>query len=109
MTEIELERIRKHLSAVPEIATAPRLGAADYLAAIYVFLLVFIGTLPVVLPFMFFRDPQVALPISHAVALTLLFLTGWSLGRHWGRPWRVGISVVALGLILVAIALALGG
>ncbi len=109
MTEIELERIRKHLSAVPEIATAPRLGAADYLAAVYVFLLVFIGTLPVVLPFMFFRDPQVALPISHAVALTLLFLTGWSLGRHWGRPWRVGISVVALGLILVAIALALGG
>jgi VIT1/CCC1 family predicted Fe2+/Mn2+ transporter len=109
LTEIDLERIRRHLSAVPEVAAAPRLAAEDYLAAVSVFLLVFVGTLPVVLPFVFFREPQVALPISHAVAITLLFLTGWSLGRHWGRPWQVGLSVVALGLILVAIALALGG
>jgi VIT1/CCC1 family predicted Fe2+/Mn2+ transporter len=109
LTEIDLERIRKHLSAAPEPAAAPKLVAADYLAAVSVFLLVFVGTLPVVLPFVFFRDPQVALPISHAVAIALLFLTGWSLGRHWGQPWRVGLSVVALGIVLVGIALALGG
>lgn len=109
MSEIDLERIRKHLAAMPELAAAPRLGSADYLAAISVFLLVFVGTLPVVLPFVFFADPQVALPLSHAVAIALLFLTGWTLGRHWGQPWRVGLSMVVLGLVLVAVALALGG
>jgi VIT1/CCC1 family predicted Fe2+/Mn2+ transporter len=109
MTEMDLERIRKHLASMPDQPAAPRLASADYLAAVSVFLLVFVGTLPVVLPFVFFGDPQVALPLSHAVAITLLFLTGWSLGRHWGQPWRVGLSMVALGLVLVAVALALGG
>jgi hypothetical protein len=105
----DLERIRGHVTSLPNDVSAFRLGATDYLAALAVFLLVFVGTLPVVLPFIFLGDPQVALWISHAVAITLLFLTGWTLGQHWGRPWRVGLSMVAIGLALVAVALALGG
>jgi hypothetical protein len=38
-----------------------------------------------------------------------LFLSGYAFGRHSGRPWRVGVSMIAVGLALVAIALALGG
>jgi VIT1/CCC1 family predicted Fe2+/Mn2+ transporter len=104
-----LERIRRHVTLLPDGGPPVTLGSRDYLAALAVFLLVFVGTLPVVLPFIFFRDPQTALWISHAIAITLLFMTGWTLGRHWGRPWRVGLSMVGVGLVLVAVALALGG
>lgn len=109
LTKDDLDRIHDHVTTLPDTGPASRLGTADYLAAAMVFLLVFVGTLPVVIPFIFFRDPQTALWISHTIAITLLFLTGWSLGRHWGRPWQVGVSMIVVGLALVAVALALGG
>jgi VIT1/CCC1 family predicted Fe2+/Mn2+ transporter len=109
LTTADVERIRAHVVAMPDPSSPPRLGRSDYLAAVSVFLLVFVGTLPVVLPFVFLDDPKTALPLSHMVAITLLFLTGWTLGRHWGRPWQVGLSMVGVGLVMVAIALALGG
>jgi VIT1/CCC1 family predicted Fe2+/Mn2+ transporter len=109
LTADDIDRIRTHVTLLRDTDPSPRLGKDDYLGALAVFLLVFVGTLPVVIPFVFFRDPQVALWISHAVAITLLFLTGWSLGRIWGRPWQVGVSMIGVGLALVAVALALGG
>jgi VIT1/CCC1 family predicted Fe2+/Mn2+ transporter len=105
----DFERIRQHVTSLPGSGATFGLRASDYLAALAVFLLVFVGTFPVVLPFIFLNEPEVALPLSHAVAITMLFLTGWTLGQHWGRPWRVGLSMVAIGLVLVAVALALGG
>jgi hypothetical protein len=109
LTEGDLDRIRTHLMSLPDESISPRLGSSHYLAALAVFLHVFVGTLPVVVPFVIFRDPQFALWVSHAVAITLLFLTGWFLGRQWGRAWRVGIFMIGVGLVLVAVALALGG
>jgi VIT1/CCC1 family predicted Fe2+/Mn2+ transporter len=109
LTADDLDRIQAHVASLPDLDPVSRLGTSDYLAAAMVFLLVFVGTLPVVIPFIFIQDPQVALWISHAIAITLLFLTGWSLGRSWGRPWQVGVSMIGVGLVLVAVALALGG
>lgn len=109
LKEHDLDRIHAHLVTLPDARQTPRLDTADYLAAMAVFLLVFVGTLPVVIPFILFDDPQFALWISHAVAITLLFVAGWSLGHHWGRPWQVGLTMIVVGLVLVAVALALGG
>ena len=50
-----------------------------------------------------------ALRLSNTVAVALLFLTGFTFGRQVGSPWRVGFLMVAVGLALVAIAMALGG
>ena len=99
------------LSGLPEAVTERRrLTSDDWLAAVGVFLLVFVSTLPVVIPFPFIADVKLALRISNLVAIALLFLCGWALGRYSGnRPWRVGISMVLVGLALVAIAIALGG
>ena len=105
----DLERIRLHLVSLPVEHTDPRLGRRDYLGAVAVFLLVFLCTLPVVLPFIFLSDATIATRVSNAIAIVLLFLSGYAFGRHSGRPWRLGLSMVALGLFLVAIALALGG
>jgi VIT1/CCC1 family predicted Fe2+/Mn2+ transporter len=39
----------------------------------------------------------------------MLFVTGYTFGKQSGRPWRVGLLMVAIGLSLVSIALLFGG
>jgi len=75
-----------------------------------VFLLVFLSTFPVVIPFFFIRELGLALRASDAVAIVMLFVTGWSLGRYANRsPWRYAVVMVTVGVVLVAITMALGG
>lgn len=105
----DFERIRLHLRTIPEEGLEPPIGPQDYLAAIGVFLLVFLCVLPVAAPFLLIDDLHSALRLSNAVAILMLFLTGFAFGRHIGRPWQVGLSMVAIGLVLVAIAIVLGG
>jgi len=106
----EYETIRQRLKQLPEAVLRSYLPKEDWLGALAVFLLVFVSTFPVVLPFIFVRDPSVALRISNGVAVTMLFLTGHAFGRYAGyRPWLVGFFMVLLGLLLVAISIALGG
>ncbi|WDZ81506.1 hypothetical protein PWG15_34730 (plasmid) [Ensifer adhaerens] len=72
-------------------------------------MLVFLLTIPVVAPFFFIGDATNALRLSNGIAIGLLFVTGYALGRHAGAPLRIGILMVAVGLVMVAIAIALGG
>jgi VIT1/CCC1 family predicted Fe2+/Mn2+ transporter len=75
-----------------------------------VFLLVFLSTFPVVIPFLFMKNVLPALRVSNAIAIMMLFLTGYAFGRITGRrPWVRGIAMVALGSVLVGITMALGG
>ena len=47
---------------------------------------------------------------SNAIAIVMLFLTGYAFGHITGRrPWLRGIAMVVLGSILVGITMALGG
>jgi len=106
----EAERIQRELKQRPEPAVRPRLGKKDWLGALAVFLWVFVCTLPVVIPFVLMEDPFRALRTSNAVAIVLLFLAGHVFGRHSGlRPWPTGLAMVLIGLILVAMTMALGG
>ena len=51
-----------------------------------------------------------ALRASNAIALVMLFLCGYWLGRYAGhRPWRMGFAMVVVGSVLVALTIALGG
>ncbi|MBK9088172.1 MAG: hypothetical protein IPL90_03650 [Holophagales bacterium] len=75
-----------------------------------VFLLVFVSTIPVVLPFVFMRDAHLALRVSNGIAVTMMFLTGYAFGRLANaRPWVTGIVMVLLGAALVSLTMALGG
>jgi VIT1/CCC1 family predicted Fe2+/Mn2+ transporter len=48
--------------------------------------------------------------LSNTVALVMLFILGWSLGRYGGQSgWKSGLTMVATGVILVAITMVLGG
>jgi len=109
LSAVDLERIRLHLLRVAHTVLEPRLSRQDYLGAVFIFLLVFLCTLPVVIPFMFLQDATLALRISNLVAIAMLFVTGYAFGKQSGRPWRVGLLMVAIGLSLVSIALVFGG
>jgi VIT1/CCC1 family predicted Fe2+/Mn2+ transporter len=65
---------------------------------------------PVAIPFMLMHNAVSALRVSNAIAIAMLFLSGYAFGRMTRRsPWAVGISMVLLGTVLVALAMALGG
>ena len=105
-----LEEVRRHLHGLPEPPTGPRLKAEDGRGAVAVFLLVFVSTIPVVLPFVFMRDAHLALRVSNGIAVTMMFLTGYAFGRLANaRPWLTGIVMVLLGAALVSLTMALGG
>jgi VIT1/CCC1 family predicted Fe2+/Mn2+ transporter len=109
LSAVDLERIRLHLLRASDSVMELRLNRQDYLGAVCVFLLVFFCTLPVVIPFMLFQDASLALRISNIVTITLLFWTGYTFGKQSGRPWRVGLLMVAIGILLVSVAVILGG
>jgi len=107
---VEMESLYKRLKQLPEPPDHVRLRKDDWLGAVGVFLLVFLCTFPVVIPFIFMHNAGPALRVSNAIAIVMLFLTGYAFGRMTGRhPWLVGISMVVLGLILVGLTMALGG
>ncbi|MFQ6180588.1 VIT family protein [Sinorhizobium meliloti] len=105
----DFDRIRMHLASLSADEVRARLGARDIIAALGVFLLVFLCTFPAVTPFIMMADTAIAVRVSNSIACGLLFLTGYSLGRQSGHPFRLGASMVAVGLTLVAIASVLGG
>jgi hypothetical protein len=106
----ELEMVRERLLALPDAPPTARLQRAEWRGALGVFLLVFLSTFPVAIPFIVMRDPTTALRVSNGIAITMLFIAGVAYARAVGRsPWRVGIGMVVLGGVLVALTLALGG
>src|SRR5436190_11614498 len=106
----ELEKMRVYLSQMPEPPSPPRLSGRNWRGAFGVFLLVFLSTFPVVMPFMFIEGALRALRVSNAIAIVMLFITGYAFGRCSGyRPWLMGIAMVLLGGLLVGLTIALGG
>jgi VIT1/CCC1 family predicted Fe2+/Mn2+ transporter len=87
-----------------------RLRKSDLLGALTSGLLVFACSFPAALPFLLIDDPGLALRISNSILLALLFVVGYRAARHTlARPWIAGTSFVVVGLILVLVAIALGG
>ena len=110
MEPAELDTLHERLKRLPEPPRCPRLGKRDWLGALAVFLLVFLSTFPVVIPFLLMREAQPALRVSNAVAVVMLFIAGYAYGRMTHRrPWLVGGSMVLLGVALVGLTIALGG
>ncbi len=110
LDEAELDSMRRRVVAMPEPPRYASLSRGDFLAALAVFLLVFLSTFPVVIPFLFMQDAVRALRVSNAIAIALLLYGGYELGRYAGfRPWRTGFIMVAIGAGLVALTIALGG
>jgi hypothetical protein len=110
LADNEIESIRLRMVQLPKRQRTPRLRRDDYLAALGVFLLVFLSTFPVVLPFIFMHDPTRALRVSNLIAIIMLFIVGTRYGKFADyHPWKVGLLMVLIGLAMVALTIALGG
>lgn len=110
LTTEEIAGLSERIKQLPDPPTHPRLTGDDWKGALTVFLLVFLTTFPVVLPFIFFREPLRALRISNGIAIALLFVTGYKFGKYAGyKPWGMGTLVTLFALVLVAITIKLGG
>jgi hypothetical protein len=107
------ELYRRMARQVRACAPRPRavtLALADLKGALASFWLVFFGSIPAALPFLVIDDAWIALRVSNAILLGLLFLAGFLWARQTVLPpLRTGLLFLAAGLALVAVAIALGG
>lgn len=110
LSEQQLEEIRTRLMELPEEKVKLKLGWSDFKTAIGVFLLVFLSTLPVAIPFMFIHQPHLALRVSNLIAVALMFTCGWFLAGFGGyNKLLMALSLTLLGVCLVGLTIMLGG
>jgi hypothetical protein len=98
----------KYLSHVETMPTG--IKKQDFYGGLACFWLVFVSCLPAAAPFLIFSDPVRALRVSNFLLLVMLFVVG----RKWAdyantNRLVAGLSMVAIGLLLVGVAIALGG
>jgi VIT family protein len=106
----QLELMRQKVHQLCDPPERPRLTKRDWLGALGLCLLSFLSMFPIVIPFIFISDAKLALRVSNAVAIVMLFFCGYAFGYRSGlRPWATGLSIVAVGGALVGVAIALGG
>ncbi len=99
-----VERVRRVPAAPNPVTREDVLGG---LAAGWV---VFACSFPAVLPFLFLDDPRFALRVSNMILIGLLFYVGWRAALHTlVRPWLAGLTFMLIGVLLVALAIPLGG
>jgi VIT1/CCC1 family predicted Fe2+/Mn2+ transporter len=106
--EVVCRSIREYLAR----AEAPKTTVTedDLYGAVACFLLVFVSCLPVVVPFLVFSEPTLALRVSNFLLIAMLFLVGHKWARY-GHTNRLvtSLAMVAIGLALVGVAILLGG
>lgn len=110
MNASQFEEIRQELKQLPAPPNRIPVLWHDIRAAIQIFFLVVLSTFPSTIPFLLIDDAVVAMRTSNGIALLLLFLTGFLLGRRTGyNPWLLGMVVAVVGALLVLMTMALGG
>jgi hypothetical protein len=107
-----LEAQRRSIFEYFSQAEAPktRVTMDDLYGAVACFLLVFITCLPAAVPFLIFSEPTLALRLSNAFLVLMLFVVGyvWAQYAYTNRV-LAGVVMVSIGLALVGVAVLLGG
>lgn len=108
--EQDLDYLVDQIKEIPAPSNRLLLTLADIKAGIQIFLLVFLCTLPIALPFAFITELELAMRVSNGVALVMLFWGGYLLARFAGfRKGLTGVIYAGIGVLLVALTIALGG
>jgi hypothetical protein len=98
----------KHLKQ--DVAPKTGIEKADLYGGVACFFLVVASCLPVVIPFLIFSNPTRALRVSNFLLIAMLFVVGrkWAAYANTNRL-VAGSAMVAIGLLLVGVAVLLGG
>jgi len=87
-----------------------RLKKEDLFTGLWCFVIVFSAALPVLIPFLLIRNEAIALRVSNALILAMLFAIGWRWAAFANLSRvKTGLALLALGIVLVVITVALGG
>lgn len=110
LTSEEMRSLGNRIKQLPEPSKMNLITGTDLWAAVQIFLLVFLCTFPVAIPFGIFDELTVAMRVSNGVALTLLFIGGYILAGYAGfKKGVTAILYMVIGVLLVALTMALGG
>jgi hypothetical protein len=105
-------RLYQAILGLGEHARPARTGLRrrDFQSALIIFLMVSVTALPGVIPFLLLDNSYLALRLSSAVLILLLFAVGYWWAHYTdARPWRAAMIVLFLGVFMVFVAVALGG
>jgi VIT1/CCC1 family predicted Fe2+/Mn2+ transporter len=88
-----------------------RLKREDFVGALACVLVAIIAVLPSLAPFALFRgDYALAIRVSNVISFAVLFYAGYEWGKYTGtNPWKIGLVLVLIGVLLVVIAIPFGG
>ncbi len=87
-----------------------RLRKEDLYTGLACFLIVFVATIPVLLPFLLIKNDVLALRVCNGLILVLLFTTGWRWAAFANmNRLKTGLALMAVGFVLMIITIALGG
>ncbi len=88
-----------------------KLKREDFIGALACVLVAIIAVLPSLLPFALIRnDPALAIRVSNVISFAVLFYSGYEWGKYTGTSRiKTGLVLVAVGVLLVAIAIPFGG
>jgi len=83
----------------------------DITSALGHVLVAFIAVLPSIIPFFVFRhDYNLAIRVSILVSFIVLFISGFRWGKYTGtNPWKTGLLIMSVAVILVLVAFFLEG
>ncbi|MCU0357493.1 MAG: VIT1/CCC1 transporter family protein [Cyclobacteriaceae bacterium] len=106
----ELQNLSSRIRQLPEPSKANLINGTDLWAGVQIFLLVFLCTFPVALPFAFMDELTLAIRVSNGVALLMLFIGGFLLAGYAGfRRLLTALIYTMIGVLLVMLTMALGG
>jgi VIT1/CCC1 family predicted Fe2+/Mn2+ transporter len=84
---------------------------SDFAGGLGTFLVAVAAALPVLVPLLLFpNNASLGLRVSNFVAFAMLFGMGFRWGQYaGGKPWLSGMLLLILGVLMVVIAIPLGG
>lgn len=83
----------------------------DFSGALGHVVVAIVAVLPSLVPLVLFRnDFTLAIRVSNIVSFIMLFIVGFQWGKYTGaNPWRTGLLLLSVAMIMVLIAIPLGG
>lgn len=113
VTSVE-ERSRFYREVLTVVSRKPvsrtRVQRGDVYGGIACFVLVFVTALPAAVPFMVIDNARLALRVSNALLVAMLFGVGyWWAGHTLASRIGTGLTMMFIGVALVLAAIALGG
>lgn len=112
LTAAQMEQVRSWIVESVDRSEPEPVGIqrSDIYTGIACFMVVFGATLPLLIPFLLIENDSIALRVSNGLMLAMLFAVGWRWAEYVNiNRWKMGLTLLGIGFVLVAITIVLGG